>query len=695
MRCPRCDKVLRSPARDCPNCGYMFNKALFEKLVVYFDLKSQFDYLNTLNGYYRSSLDKVGTRLNEFQRFLEVDIRHAAAMEKREAAKREIHPAEPSPPEEAAATEKHPKPTDVKIPAAEPSTPQQPSMEVGPEPAWQKFTTQLGFGPAVPPSRQTAPAKSEGLEIKLGQKVVLIVGIVVMVFAVGYFLKYSFEQGWVGPAGRVASAFFWGIVLLLAGDRFRRKDFSIFGLCLAGGGIAVLYFASYAGFQIYDLFSQALAFGIMVLVTLLACTLAVVYDNRWLAVLGLIGGFLTPIFLSTGIDNQIALMSYITLLNLGLLGVAFHKRWGLLNGLGFFFTYLLYIAWHASHYSASKFWPAILFLNGFYLIYTLIPLAYHFFRKPEGKTGGFLIIVPNSFIAFGFSYGMIADRFNHEWAGIISIVYAAIFLLLATILYRLNKQQDNAFVILLAKASLFLIITIPIIFSQHWVTIFWLVQGLTLLWMGVRLERKSLIIGAAVLMGIGTVKFFFLDYILVFGFDPQDFAIYNSYTHMLLERVVTSLMVLTTLFGFSHLARKYQEKGMSAMLEVLNILSTIVFGIMLFIILNIETVCFFNDALSTAKVAAVSVLWTLFSVGLMLKGFRDNSQVYRLISMVLFVITLLKVFLMDMAEVSTPYRIISFFVLGIVLMGVSYQYYRYRDTIIDTLSDKEKEEPIE
>src|SRR5574341_1160532 len=101
----------------------------------------------------------------------------------------------------------------------------------------------------------------------------------------------------------------------------RKKLSGAFGLSLVGGGIAVLYFSTFAGFQIYHLLDQVPSFAIMALITVLAGALSVYYDSKWLAVLGLVGGFLTPVLLTTVRDNQIALMTYMTMLKLGLLGL--------------------------------------------------------------------------------------------------------------------------------------------------------------------------------------------------------------------------------------------------------------------------------------------------------------------------------------------------------------------------------------
>src|SRR5437867_3182663 len=120
-------------------------------------------------------------------------------------------------------------------------------------------------------SEITRKLKAEPLsEVLFGQKWMLIGGIVIMVLGIGYFLKYSFDRNWIGPEARVALTYLAGASLLGFGELFRRRSLKHFGLSLSGGGVATLYFASFAAFQIYHLFSQPVSFALMLMVTLLA-----------------------------------------------------------------------------------------------------------------------------------------------------------------------------------------------------------------------------------------------------------------------------------------------------------------------------------------------------------------------------------------------------------------------------------------
>ncbi len=656
MNCPTCTTQVTKPGRFCVKCGNDFGEEFSDRIAHYFGLKEEFKHVAELQNNLASGLNDLLRRIESYEEMLTRDLERSRAETSGQA--------QPSLPPIMAEPVIAAQPESAN---REPAAVSQPEMIL-----------------ASVPKRD-----SSAFEVHVGQKWLLIVGILTMVFGVGYFLKYSFEQGWVGPEGRVAMAYLWGIVFLVAGDRFR-KSFERFGLSLIGGGIAVLYFSAFAAFQIYHLFGQTASFSIMVMITVLACVLAIRYDTKWLAVLGLIGGFLTPVLLTTGQDNQIALMTYMTILNFGLLGIAFYKKWDLLNILGFIFTYLLYTAWYQNHYAATKFWPAIFFLNVYFLTYSFVPFTYQVREGGHFDRREFVLMGINSALAFGYGYVMIRDLYGLAWVSIISVFYAAIFLSLATYLYQKGKHTFDVFVVMLAKAMLFLIITVPVLFSKQWITIFWSAQSLAVVWMAVRLCRRSLAAGGYVLLLVTALKFLLYDYGLVFNLDIiSGFLIRGGYTYLIIERYLTTVLLIVVISVAGLLMREaasgvqWSERGDASYLSLL-------LGIVSFIALTVETSAFFYDYLLQARFAAISVLWTLFSVVLMLLGFRKNNPMLRKVSFGLFLVVVIKVFLFDMSNFSTPYRIISFIILGLVLVGTSYLYYRHKDRIIDALAENEK-----
>jgi uncharacterized membrane protein len=569
----------------------------------------------------------------------------------------------------------------VETPTAEPppaAPPQFPKREI-PMPALA----------ATPRRKPPEPSRAESLtdeaEVRFGQKWLLIAGVVVTVLSVGYFLKYSFDQNWVTPAGRVGMAYLTGIAGMGLGEFFRRRKAEMFGLYLVGGGIATFYFSTYAGSEIYDLMPQSLAFLMMAAVTALACALSLVYDTKWLSVLGLVGGFITPLVLSTGKPNQMALMSYMAVLNAGVLSIALFKRWNLLNNLGFFFTWLLFSA-SMFHYTEERFWLTMFFLNLFFLTYTLVPFGYYFLSRSAGKVREFSITLPNTFIATGYSYALIEHYFSRQAVSVVTLAYAVLFLAMAQELRKRAPEALTPLVMLLCKAALLLIITVPILFSGHFVTVFWAAEAVVLLWAAARLANKWMFAGSLAVLALTLYKFFLYDYSMVFRLEGDPFLYFvGGYSNLLLERQVTTVVTLASVAAFPWMVRRSKLAGEQTAMACTSLYG--LFGVLLFIVCNIEVSAFFHQYVPGALAASISVLWAFYSITLMVLGFLKNERILRQVSIGLFALTVMKVFFQDMAYVSTPYRVLSLAVLGILLIGASYLYHRYSARIL-SLAEK-------
>ncbi|MBI4716871.1 MAG: DUF2339 domain-containing protein [Planctomycetes bacterium] len=540
------------------------------------------------------------------------------------------------------------------------------------------------------PGRGTAPrslADSQA-ELRLGQRWLLVVGLVILVLGVGYFLKYSFEQNWIGPAARVSLAYLVGLLGMALGEYFRRRKFDLFGQYLVGGGLAVLYFAAYAAFELYHLIGQPGAFTLMALVTILAGGTALRYDSMGLAVLGLVGGFATPLVLRAQTDNQIGLMVYMTLLNAGVLGLAAFKQWIVLNSLSFVFTWLLFGAWYAEHYSAGKFWPTTLFLNLFFVTYAVVPYLHVLVRATKDRVRGYAITFPNAFIAFGFSYAMIEARFAQEWVAVVSIAYALLFLVMAGLLFARRPNAAQPIVLLVAKCSLFLVITVPLLASRHWISCFWAAQGLALAWAAMRLSDRRLRTAAIAVLALAAVKLVGWDLVMVFEWRGDGFYYEPGFAAQAVERWTTMIVLLGCLYLAAGMVAR-AAGGTPREASSAGTALRLAFALLLFGFLNLETAAYFHDHVPQARFASISVLWALFSIALMALGFLRKSLVLRVCSLGLFALTVIKVFLRDMVHVSTPYRILSFVGLGLMLIGASYLYHRYKTRLIPPAASSE------
>src|SRR3989338_8074716 len=181
--------------------------------------------------------------------------------------------------------------------------------------------------PAAPPLQPVAPAPTAArprptgldLETLIAGRWLNRIGILALLLAAAFFLKCAFDNDWVGERGRVAIGLLCGSGLLVYSEWLRRRGYRYFSEGIAGLGAGVLYLSLYAGWSFYHLFPQAAAFAGMVVVTAAMVAVALGRDSQRLALVALVGGFLTPILLSTGKDQQVVLFTYLAVLDAGLL----------------------------------------------------------------------------------------------------------------------------------------------------------------------------------------------------------------------------------------------------------------------------------------------------------------------------------------------------------------------------------------
>ncbi|MFA4986350.1 MAG: DUF2339 domain-containing protein [Candidatus Brocadiia bacterium] len=197
------------------------------------------------------------------------------------------------------------------------------------------------------------PAKHESFESVIGMRVFVWVGIIAVIVAAGLFMKYVYEHQLISPALRIALGMMAGAAMIAAGWFFRRKNFAALSQGMVGGGIAVLYLSVYSAFAFYDLFSPNLAFALMIVITAVAFSHALMFDSMAVAVIGLLGSFTTPLMINTGVRNDAGLFGYIACLNIALLlMIAFRKKWRILKLFSLLGSYGWYVVWLASFWEA-------------------------------------------------------------------------------------------------------------------------------------------------------------------------------------------------------------------------------------------------------------------------------------------------------------------------------------------------------
>ncbi len=244
------------------------------------------------------------------------------------ATERPPHREQDSFPERAQPVEPRRTATVVRAQAvAAPPAIEQPEAPVPPEPEPEPDTPAEEAAVSPIPAKETARM---GFENIVGARLPIWIGGAALVLSAFFLVRYSIENGLLGPTARTIIAGLFGLALIAASEIARRlpatRDDERVGQVLAGAGIASLYGTLYIAAQLYHLLGAAPAFAIMVVVTAAGLGLALRHGPPT-AIMALIGGFAAPLVSSFDPGNIGPLLVYLGLLVAALFGLAIRRGW--------------------------------------------------------------------------------------------------------------------------------------------------------------------------------------------------------------------------------------------------------------------------------------------------------------------------------------------------------------------------------
>src|SRR5262249_5554028 len=167
----------------------------------------------------------------------------------------------------------------------------------------------------APQSKPPPAAPVVGLEERLGARAFIWIGGIALALAGAFLVKYSIDQGWLGPAVRCGLGVAFGLLLLGGGEAMRRCEVRT-APSPSAAGIAVLYASLFAAIALYGLIDAATGFLVLAGLTAGAIALAL-RQGPFVGLLGLAGGFLTPAIVHTDQPDALVLFGYLFAIQLG------------------------------------------------------------------------------------------------------------------------------------------------------------------------------------------------------------------------------------------------------------------------------------------------------------------------------------------------------------------------------------------
>jgi uncharacterized membrane protein len=542
--------------------------------------------------------------------------------------------------------------------------------------------------PALPPNNVQAPSrpvpapkptfdfKVADLESMIGRRWIGWVAILLILFATGFFLKYAFENRWIGEVGRVAIGILAGGSMALLGRSYFKRGWKIFAQILTSGGVVLLYLSTYAAFGYYHLVPQKAAFIFLAILIAETAVLALIYEAPAIAIMALVGGFITPLLLHSNQDQHLSLFGYIIAIDLG--SLALLKHWRGLRSIAFVGSHLLFWLWYNEHYHEQRLVAVLLFQTAVLVIFLAAHLIARLLRRIETVSAEDLwLLGVNPFVFFVTTYHLLNPAY-HEWMGVFSLLMALVYAGAAKVLLERASWNRVELLTLIGIALTFVTLAIPIQLRSNWITIAWAVEALMMLWAGLETRLLRLRITAGALFGLALIRLIFWD--TPYGYRGAFIPVFNRY-------FLSSLAVVGCLFAAVALYQKVgKQKNIHAYgFQIALLLAAVV---SLWLVCSIETQTFFTARAFAERVAedarhqrwlgqmALSVVWAVYAAVLAAIGFVRRSSATRWASLSLFALTVVKAMLVDIAYLQQLYRIIVFFVLGVLLLLVAWGYHK-------------------
>ena len=554
---------------------------------------------------------------------------------------------------------------------------QPPPIAPGPLPGTVEPPPPAVTTPPVSPPVFTRPhIDALKLESTIGRRWVGWAAVGLILFAAAFFLKYAFDNRWIGELGRVSVGVTAGVILAVLGFRYHLRGWRVFSQILTAGGVVLLYLSAYSAFGYYHLVSQKAAFIFLVILVSEAAALALLYEAPAIAIMALIGGFLSPILLHSDRDQHQSLFGYIFALDVGALAVL--KHWHGLTSLAFVGTHLLFWLWYGEQYHPQKLTAVMIFQTAVFLAFLAAYVIRQIVRRENASIEDLLLLLINPFVFFATSYHLLNPSY-HDWMGVFAIAMAVVYAGSTKLLLDRHAAKRGEALILIGVAITFITLAIPIQLKSNWITMAWALEALVVLWTSIETKSRRLHALSCALFTLALGK--------VIIWDTSSIAWRTSFTPVFNRYFLSSLFVIACFFGAAWLYQRLGDRK-EFFAPQMKLVAGVVGIIALWFLMSVETHTYFSTRASAYKEwedirrerwlgqMALSVLWSIYAAALATIGFVKRSAVIRWAALTLFAITTVKVMLVDIANLRQLYRIIAFFVLGILLLLVAWAYHR-------------------
>ena len=384
-----------------------------------------------------------------------------------------------------------------------------------PEPVQRPMASIPPFVPKQSPS---------GLEFVLGGRAAAFAGIAILVAGIVFLVGYAIQNAWLGPGMRVMLGLTSGVGLAGAGHWVGRRDekYTLFSRVLTGGGSALFYFTVFMAYAFYHLIGPVGAGIGLFLCAAGIFALAMFYRSQSVAVLGVLGGFITPLLVGGELDAGVFALVYIAVINVPVILLGLHRKWQVLYNLAFVFTAFHFLVW-MDRVPTNEAWIGVGFALVFFLQYIALGLLkLRSEQKVSGRTADLVRLILSSALLMAAMYGLLEKGNLDQWTGLAFILIGLMHVGLAKTARKRIARFSGEVAAIACGGVLFLAMALPAQLDGAWISLGWGMEGAILAWFAMRERSHVLRVGAVLLGMAGLLKGLLYD-ISLYDVPPRLF----------------------------------------------------------------------------------------------------------------------------------------------------------------------------
>lgn len=351
---------------------------------------------------------------------------------------------------------------------------------------------------ALTDAEKRVALKQKNIESFIGLNILGKAG--VLLFIIGIIMLGRFAYVHLSDIFKGGSIYLLGIVLILIGELFYKKEKTVFSTTLISGGVATLYAAAATCYFAFELYSVKITFILCVVITAIAIFLSNQVKNQVVCAFAAVGGYLPVVALyMIGYNNAAADKSflpvsciYFVLLAVVLFFLSYNKEWHIAQFIGYG-LHLVAIGGVIGCSAAVKTLPGYAYALPLsatfsvvsFVIYLLMP-SLKIFKGIPLRTGDCVLLALNT-LSGAVSIGVaMQNAVNNEklasyLTGGVFLVFALIYGVLMMLTTRKDSNESRlSSIITSGGALIFSMLIIPFMFGSEYAPISWGVEGAVL-----------------------------------------------------------------------------------------------------------------------------------------------------------------------------------------------------------------------